>query len=92
MTNLANSLLLHPSSENIRIAGIWATKAIQAANAGQDSPEMAKLRAMADKDLSAQEEDTRKSCDRVKAVALFNMGVLASVRRISTLSVWKSLG
>jgi 3-dehydroquinate dehydratase len=83
MTNLASSILTHPSTENIRIAGVWATKAIQAANAAEDSTEMAQMRGTHEDDLDALQQDTKTACERVKSVALFNMGVIATVSSIA---------
>ena len=86
MTNLANSLIIHPSTENIRLAGVWAKKGIQAVNAGQDSIEMATLRGTSE--LTVQQEETKRTCDRVKSVALFNMGIIASVSRDANRCRW----
>ncbi|KAL7409473.1 hypothetical protein BDY24DRAFT_403201 [Mrakia frigida] len=77
MTQLANSLVVRPSSDNLATASIWGLKALQTIEAAHQSPELLNLRG--NPDLTPEEEETKKMCDRVMSVSLFNLGVLASM-------------
>jgi len=78
MTNLANSLASRPTSENLATASIWGSKAVETIEAAHASQDLLRMRG--NPDLTPEEEETKKMCDRVMSVALFNLGVLASVR------------
>lgn len=79
MTSLANSLIVRTSSANLSTASIWAIKALNILEDAEKSK--ARLDMLENPlDVSEEDEETRKMCDRVKSVALFNLGVLASVR------------
>lgn len=80
--NLSNTLTLRPTLPNIAIARTWANRALETVSsaAEHNAPLFtAAVDPATGEEWSEEQKRTRTMCEQVRAVALFNNGVLAEV-------------